>query len=336
MRLPVFLTATLLTHALLVLSGPLSVRKEIRDVAQDYAWFQPFFEALNTQRDTPTIPESPSDPDVPVMGTSFVPLTNGLGSSMYAALGGGQSDTPAFPELQSELSTGSTSPANLNIPTGFNDNSYSQLSTSTPGSGSSLDSFGGSATTSQPGNELPGVGSSFQIATSFPEDLERDVGLIAQNPLDVLVCTYTLDYDQDSNYDRDGLHSDPDHCSGRGGWSEFKETEVGFVLYRAPGNRILSLMNYLHDGYREVFTDAKGNHIWEKRYRSDLAHLFRRSDKYHLQRLKREWNVKVESFMPTTWTLKSVDGIKDEKTFMDICYYYFNDHTFCAKGLPQA
>ncbi|MCJ1467550.1 hypothetical protein MMC07_006175 [Pseudocyphellaria aurata] len=316
MRLPVFPTAILLTHGISVLGGPLSVRKEIRDLAQGSAWMGsntlPFL-TLNTQPDIAT-PEFPSNPNTPVTETSFVPSSDALDpfvpssdtvGNIYAALGAASSPGAGQPdtrEFQSGVSTVPTSPTNLDIP---------QLFASSSGSDSSLISFGGSVTNTQLDNESPDIRSSFQIAMKFPETLEKDLRKLIRG--DLIWCNYVLTADKQSlrwNY-----------CGGQdGGWYEFKNMELGFVLYKAPNQRILSFMNVVNDGHHKQF-DNDGGFTWVVNDNSLWGQI--KSDIGYLQRFKKEWVKKVTTYLPKPWTLRSEDFIGNERDFMYECLRYF-------------
>ncbi|MCJ1466183.1 hypothetical protein MMC07_004802 [Pseudocyphellaria aurata] len=304
----------------------------LRDVALDSALFQPFLTALNTQPDTPTR-ESASKLDAPVTETPFVPLPDGLDSSMYAALGGAfppgagqqQPDTPAFSGYWSGVSTNPTSSTtNLNIPIGIiNGNSYPQLSAFAYGSDSSLKFFGGSVTNTQPRSETPGVGSSFQTAMIVPEDLASDIQDLLK-PDALIARDYAL------RNDEKGV--EPSSCQGKGGWTEFRKTEVGFVLDRAPNKKIFALMNVVHDHeHKERDPINDGEYIWVHNAGSNIfTNLI--SNQNALQGLKTEWESKVGSYMKGSgWTLISADGTREGSTFMGVCYMYFGEenHKFC-------
>ncbi|MCJ1466181.1 hypothetical protein MMC07_004800 [Pseudocyphellaria aurata] len=331
MRLSVFPTALVLTHGILVFGGPLSVRKEIRDVAQDSALFQPFLTALNTPLDTPTR-ESASNLDASVMEAPFVPLSDGLGN-IYAALcaasspGLSRPNTPAFQGFQSGVSTVSTDPTNpisLNIPVGSNENSYPPHSASTPGSDSSLDSIVGynSVFDTQPGDESPGIESSFQTAMKLPDHLASDVNrLLAKGG--PKVCFYPL------SADKKGLKTWDFNCEGTGTWSDFGEQEVGFALYNAGNNRVLSLMNVVHAGYHKVTEDVN-NFQTRDRWVSNENTVFGlgNKDEEVLQSFKKDWIKTVARFLPKGWRLISEDGIRDESTFKKICSEFFGINSY--------
>ncbi|MCJ1466178.1 hypothetical protein MMC07_004797 [Pseudocyphellaria aurata] len=310
MRLLVFPTAILLTHGISVLGGPLSVRKEIRDLAQGLDWIgsntPTFLEALKIQPDTP-MPGSPSDAGSPVteIPPSVYTLSDAV-DNIYAALGGasspgaGQPDTQAFPEFQSRVPTIPTSPTNL-------DGSYDGAAwfhLPALASGSNFDGTYLPLPAPAPsGNNSPGVGSSIQAPTRLPESLAGDVNGLVNG--EWTICHYGLFVDK-KGLGRSDCMDKPQ------GWSSFQTEYVGFVLLNAGNKPIFSLMNVVHNNARRNERDIN---VY---IRGALS----RIDEEVLHGFKKDWEETVTSFMPKGWTLISEDGIKDEQTFKGICSKY--------------